>query len=119
MNPYFLFFFFVATLSSILPKPPPLTYIVINLEQTSIDVFDAYWSLNIPCEARVGQCTFQYTLLPSGWSYVGNKINIPLEDTKKTVNYVVNTKIFDPTGEQVEKSFIVEMDAGTIHVLEQ
>lgn len=58
MNPYFLLFFFVAALPSILPKPEPLTYIVLHLQETTFDVFDAYWQVNIPCEARVGDCTF-------------------------------------------------------------
>ena len=58
-------------------------------------------------------------MLPGNWASQNNKIKVPLEDTQKILNFVVNANIYDPTGEKISKSFIFEFSDGSIKISEK
>ena len=67
--------------------------------------------VNFVCTARVGNCTFEYMLMPLDWKSDGNTLIVPLQDTSSIRSYYVKAKISESTGDYMVRNIYVDFSA--------
>lgn len=87
-------------LGPVLTAIDPTQYIWFNFNtKTTVRYYSpSYNEVVLPCQARIGSCIYNFTLLPPLWTSEGNKLLIPSSQAYGLGSYAVEVKVSELTG---------------------
>lgn len=97
----------------------PSNYIWINYTALVpvMQTKDQKYATRIPCESRIGKCSYKFNLLPPGWTATSDgTIQIPKLDATKEGAFAVNADLSQPTGQKINANLIVQIKRGFLSV---
>lgn len=108
----------MCTLSSI----NPANYIWIDFQNVIPVTYKGggSYTSGLPCTSRIGKCSYDFTVLPPGWS--GTKdgtLTIPSSDATKNGIFALQGQFSELTGEKISADLIVKIDNGLLSVVDK
>ena len=114
MRPDLLIFsILIATAFTQPLTPAEPTSMTLNSGQVLITPQANTSTLDFPCSARVGSCTFSYLLLTPGWTSQGNSLVVPAAEINSIRSYALQVRITEPTGDYMIRNIVVDFNRGT------
>lgn len=76
--------------------------------------------VGLPCQARLGECRYEFRLLPPGWQALTNgTLVVPRRDALKEGVFAVRVKLSEISGEKIKADLVVKISQGLLQVMDR